>query len=259
MRYLEHQLLQAAAIGASFAPGNEITASLRILKTEVEVQAMRQATSIAETALKAAIPLIKMGMTERELASELVLQLLQAGSLPEFPFDPIVASGPNSAIPHAVPSSRKLQPGDLLIIDWGARVNGYTSDLTRTFSLAEIEPEFRQVHAIVHSANAAGKAGVKPGASCESVDQAARDVIDRAGYGEYFLHRTGHGLGLEAHEPPYITDGNTEVLAPGMTFTIEPGIYLPGRGGVRIEDDVLVTAEGVECLSAYPRELEVIL
>jgi Xaa-Pro dipeptidase len=146
----------------------------------------------------------------------------------------------------------------LLVIDWGAFFNGYTSDLTRTFAIGIIEPEFSRIARIVVEANTAGRAAVRPGVHASEVDLAARSVIEKAGYGRYFTHRTGHGLGMEGHEAPYIRDGNPLILEPGMTFTIEPGIYLPGRGGVRVEDDVVVTSKGGESLSNMPRELKVV-
>jgi len=190
-----------------------------------------------------------------EIAAELTLQLLRGGSDTEFPFSPIVSGGPNSANPHASPSARKLQNGDLLVIDWGATVGGYASDLTRTFAIGDVEQEYEHIARIVFNSNAAGRQKAGPGVTASQVDQAARCVIEQAGYGVFFTHRTGHGLGLEAHEPPYIRAGNELVLQPGMTFTIEPGIYLPGRNGVRIEDNVCITSSGAECLSNLPREL----
>jgi Xaa-Pro dipeptidase len=174
------------------------------------------------------------------------------------PFKPIVASGPNSALPHATPTDRKLQNGDLLIIDWGATVDGYISDITRTFALDEIDTELEKIHSIVQGSNAAGREAIRPGAACEEIDRACRSVIDAAGYGQFFIHRTGHGIGLEAHEHPNIREGNLQTLTPGMTFTVEPGVYIPDRGGVRVEDDAIVTDSGGESLSTYNRQLEVI-
>ena len=197
-------------------------------------------------------------MSERELAGELVVQLLRNGSQSELAFSPIVSSGPNGANPHAVPSDRKLQPGDLLVVDWGALYGGYVSDLTRTFAVGQVEPEFEKIHRIVQDANAAGRAAGKPGAPCAAVDIAARTVIEQAGYGAFFTHRTGHGLGMEGHEDPYMRGDNQQLLAPGMAYTVEPGIYLPGRNGVRIEDDVVVTGTGAESLSDMPRGLRVV-
>jgi Xaa-Pro dipeptidase len=151
-----------------------------------------------------------------------------------------------------------LQQGDMLVIDWGATYHGYISDLTRTFAIGKPDAEFQRIAAIVGEANAAGREAAGPGVTASQVDQATRRVIDAAGYGEYFFHRTGHGLGMEGHEAPYIRAGNELILQPGMTFTIEPGIYLPMRNGVRIEDNVVVTEQGIDCLSSLPRQLQVI-
>jgi Xaa-Pro dipeptidase len=146
----------------------------------------------------------------------------------------------------------------LLVVDWGAAVGGYISDLTRTFAVGKVDEEYSKIHQIVHEANAAGRAAAKPGAPCANVDLAARMVIEKAGYGQYFTHRTGHGIGLEPHEDPYMRADNLQLLEPGMTFTIEPGIYLPERNGVRIEDNMAITEDGAECLSDMPRELQVV-
>jgi Xaa-Pro dipeptidase len=219
---------------------------------------MQRAVQIAEAALNKTLPLIKAGMTERELAGELSIQLLRAGSEPETPFSPIVASGPNAALPHAVPTDRQLSAGDTLILDWGAAHKGYKSDITRTFAIGELNEELMTVHAIVEQANASSRATVRPGATCGEIDRAAREAITAAGYGEYFIHRTGHGLGLEEHEPPNVRADEQTILEPGMAFTVEPGIYLPGQGGVRIEDDVVVTDEGGRSLTSLPRQLQIL-
>jgi Xaa-Pro dipeptidase len=255
MRVLELRYLEAAAPKAQFVSGGEVVAALRMFKDETEIAAMQRAVEIAQNALRDTIPAIKPGVTEREIATELTTHLLHRGSSPAFPFQPIVSGGPNSANPHAVPTDRPLQRGDLLVIDYGATVEGYFSDITRTFAIGAVEPELRHIAEIVEQANAAGRAAAGPGVPARTVDEAARSVIEDAGYGEYFTHRTGHGLGLEVHEPPFIRGGNEQVLQPGMTFTVEPGIYLPGRGGVRIEDDILVTEEGCRSLTDLPRPL----
>jgi Xaa-Pro dipeptidase len=148
-----------------------------------------------------------------------------------------------------------LQAGDLLVIDWGAAHAGYFADLTRTFAVGEVEEEYRRIHELVQQANAAGRAAGKPGIPAGDVDRAARGVISAAGYGAYFTHRTGHGLGMEAHEPPFMFAENNLILAPGMTYTVEPGIYLPERGGVRIEDNIVVRPGGCESLSTMTRGL----
>jgi Xaa-Pro dipeptidase len=255
MRVLELRFLEAAAPQAQFASAERVIAELRMCKDAAEILAMRKAAQIAQNALQATLPKIEAGMTEHQIASELTQQLLRAGSQPELPFFPIVSAGPNTANPHATPTERRIQPGDLLLIDYGASYQGYVSDITRTFAIGEVQDEFARIHAIVQQANQAGRQAVQPEVTAEQVDAAARSVIDQAGYGQYFFHRTGHGLGMEAHEPPYIRAGNELRLAVGMTFTIEPGIYLPGRGGVRIEDNVVVTEQGLESLTDLPREL----
>jgi Xaa-Pro dipeptidase len=258
LRVLELSLLEAAAPLAEFLPAEACVAALRMRKDAGEIAAMRKAVQVAQRALQATLPQVKAGMTESELAAELTLQMLRNGSTPEMPFYPIVAAGPNSANPHAVPGDRRLAFGDLLILDWGASIEGYFSDLTRTFSIGQPEEEFARIAQVVLEANTAARDRSAPGVQAGQIDQAARDVIQNAGYGPYFLHRTGHGLGLEGHEEPYIRGDNPMPLTHGMTFTIEPGIYLPGRGGVRIEDNMVITEEGADSLSDLPRQLAVL-
>jgi len=258
LRLLEYGYVKNNAPKAEYSDAGEALTGLRLKKDQSEIESMRKAVQIAQSALEATIPSIKVGMTEKELSSELVIQLLRNGSEPETPFSPIVSGGPNSANPHASPTERKLQAGDLLVIDWGATHNGYISDLTRTFAVGEIDDEYQKIHKIVQESNAAGRAAGKPGARCADVDIAARDVIEKSGYGKYFTHRTGHGIGMEGHEEPYMRGDNEQLLEPGMAFTVEPGIYLPGRNGVRVEDDVVVTETGAESLSDMPREIRVV-
>jgi Xaa-Pro dipeptidase len=258
MRLLEFGHVKAGAPEADYPDASDVLTALRLRKDKAEVDAMRKAVQIAQDALKAVLPLIKIGMTEKELSAELVMQLLRNGSDAEFPFAPIVSSGPNSANPHASPGERKLQAGDLLVVDWGATYNGYISDLTRTFAVGAVDAEYTKIHKIVQDANAAGRAAAKPGVPCANVDKAARDVIEAAGYGKYFTHRTGHGIGMEAHEDPYMRGDNMQLLEPGMAFTVEPGIYLTGRNGVRIEDNVVITEDGADVLSDLPREIQVV-
>lgn len=258
LRLLEFRYVKAGAPEADYPDASEVLSSLRLRKDTAEIEAMRRAVRIAQEALEATIPLIKIGMNEKELSSELVVQLLRHGSEPEMPFAPIVSGGPNSANPHASPTGRKLRAGDLLVVDWGATYDGYISDLTRTFAVGEVDEEYRKIHAIVQAANAAGRAAVQPGVACANVDKAARDVIEKSGYGPYFTHRTGHGIGMEGHEEPYMRGDNMQLLEPGMALTVEPGIYLPDRNGVRIEDNVVVTQTGADVLSDMPREIRVV-
>jgi Xaa-Pro dipeptidase len=248
-------------IRRAFRPGEFTTRGLvesaRLEKDQDEIMAMRKAVSIAEAALTATIPIIKPGLSELEIASELVIQLLRHGSR-ALPFEPIIASGPNTASSHAVPGERRISNGDLLLFDWGASYDGYISDLTRTFAVGSIDPEFSTIYETVLRANAAGIAAARPGAAAGDLDQAARSVIEQAGFGPLFTHRTGHGIGLEAHEEPYIRGGHQLKLRPGMAFTIEPGIYIQGRGGVRIEDNVVITETGADVLSSFDRTLTIL-
>lgn len=254
MRVLELELLRRYAPGLTTAHAEPVLDTLRVRKDAQELAAMQQAADIAQTAMERLLPALKVGITERQAAGRLSRELLDAGSGP-LPFDPIAAFGANSAVPHAVPGDTALREGQLLLFDWGASVDGYASDITRTYALGQIDDELRRVYGLVQEANAAGRQAAKPGASGQDIDRATRAVIAGGGYGDYFLHRTGHGLGLEAHESPGIVEGNTSELPAGAVFTIEPGIYLAGRGGVRIEDDVVLTAEGSRSLTTLPRDL----
>ena len=258
LRLLEFRHVKSGAPESEYPDASEVLTGLRLKKDKAEVDRMRRAVKIAQDALEATIPLIKIGMTERELSSELVIQLLKHGSDPVLPFAPIVSGGPNGANPHASPTDRKLQAGDLLVVDWGAAYDHYISDLTRTFAVGEVDDECKKIHKIVQEANAAGRAAGKPGVPCANVDIATRDVIEKSGYGKYFTHRTGHGIGMEGHEDPYMRGDNMQLLEPGMAYTVEPGIYLPNRNGVRIEDNMVITESGADCLSDLPREIRVV-
>ncbi len=258
MRVMELRLIEDAFLNPRVDSAEDLFAGLRMTKDALELSRMRRAVQIAEQALLATLPTIRVGQTERQIAAELVVQALRAGSEAEMPFAPIVASGPNSALPHAMVTDRALEAGDLLTLDWGASHNGYMADLTRTYAIGEIDPELKTIYDLVLKANEAGRAASRPGSLASDVDAAARQVITAGGYGPFFMHRVGHGLGLEGHEDPSMHGRNETALEPGMTFTVEPGIYLPGKGGVRIEDDVVVTENGCESLSTLPRELTVI-
>ncbi len=255
MRYQELSLLQQSSPGLAFLSGDVLLTTLRIQKSGDEIQSIRQAVKIAEDALTATLPVIGPGTSEAQIALELTINLIRFGSITGSSFEPIVAAGPNAANPHATISDRVLQNGDLLIIDWGAVYNDYISDLTRTFAIGPVEEELARIVEIVHQANSAGRLASQPGVTAGSVDKATRNIIQEAGYGEFFIHRTGHGIGMEVHEPPYIFSENDLLLEPGMVYTIEPGIYLPGKAGVRIEDNVVITEQGCEVLSQFPREL----
>ena len=255
MRLMELQWLREA--GVEVAAADDIFAGARLRKDAAEIAAMREAIARTERVLRAFLPEIRPGRTERELAARLRAMLLDTSG-EDVAFSPILVAGPNTALPHGTPSERPLQTGDLVILDCGIYYAGYVSDITRTFAVGAVEPELRRVYDVVLEANRAGREACRPGVAAQEVDRAARGVIRAAGYGDAFTHRTGHGIGLEVHEPPYIVEGNALPLEPGMTFTVEPGIYLPGRGGVRIEDDVAITADGAEVLTSFPRELMVL-
>ncbi len=257
-RFLEFSFTHQSFPNATIASGQNIFDQLRMQKDESEIESMQVAAQIAENGLKATLPLIKAGMSEKEIASELIFQCLRAGAEGEFPFAPIVASGPNSADPHATPTDRKIQSGDILLFDWGVRFNGYSSDITRCFAVEFCDPQMEKISAIVECANEAGRNSGRPGITAGSVDQATRNEIENAGFGEFFTHRTGHGLGMDAHESPYIFNENQQQLQSGMVYTIEPGIYLPGKGGIRIEDDVVVTETSCRSLTNMARKLKVI-
>ena len=255
LRFLELDLLRKALPNADFVDGSAALAELRMRKGVEELNAIRQAAIIAQNALLNTLETVKPGQSELQISAELMVQLFRAGSEAELPFAPIVSTGPNTANPHASPTDCVLQEGEMLLIDWGASFGGYFSDITRTFFCGEPNDEMKQIADLVERANAAARLGGRRGMVAGEVDKLARDIITEGGYGEYFTHRTGHGLGMEAHEAPYIFQGNPLILEPGMVFTIEPGIYLPGKYGVRIEDDVVVEAEGLRSLTDLPRKV----
>lgn len=255
LRFLELDLLRKALPNADFVDGSAALAELRMRKGVEELKAIRQAAIIAQNALLNTLETVKPGQSELQISAELMVQLFRAGSEVELPFAPIVSTGPNTANPHASPTDRVLQEGEMLLIDWGASFGGYFSDITRTFFCGDPNDEMKQIADLVERANAAARLGGRRGMVAGEVDKLARDIITEGGYGEYFTHRTGHGLGMEAHEAPYIFQGNPLILEPGMVFTIEPGIYLPGKYGVRIEDDMVVEAEGLRSLTDLPRKV----
>lgn len=225
---------------------------IRARKTPDEIAAIRRAIEISETALTRILAWVEPGMTERAIVQRLNDEMNTEGS--EGPaFGPTVLTGPQSALPHGKPGDRVLGRDENLLIDFGATFAGYPADITRTLCLGTPSDEMRRIHDLVLRANAAARKVAGPGVPCGAVDAAARDVITAAGFGAFFTHRTGHGMGLEIHELPQIAAAVNEPLAPGDVFTIEPGIYLTGVGGVRIEDDMLVTETGVETLTTFPR------
>ena len=216
---------------------------------------IRKAIKVQERALLDLLPTITAGQTELELAARLECRMKELGaSDPSFPT--IMAARANGSKPHGVPGKTKTGAGKPLLIDWGARVDGYISDLTRTFSLGKWSRQMREVYGVVLDAQLAAIDAVRPGLSCADLDAAARRVIEDAGYGKRFGHALGHGIGLDVHEGPRIGSEITSPLKEGMVITIEPGVYLPGIGGVRIEDDILVTSRGGRVLSSLPKDID---
>jgi Xaa-Pro dipeptidase len=255
MRATEMIRLEAVARDMRIVPVERELIRIRSIKGADEVASMRKAVHIAESALSDLLSEIEPGMSEGQIGTRLSMLMAQHGGEGE-PFAPAVQTGPNSANPHAPAGDRKLQRDEFLLIDFGCRVNGYPSDITRTFCLGTPSAEMQHIYDTVLRANEAAQEAAKPGVAMGAVDAAARAVITDAGYGDYFTHRTGHGLGLDIHEPiPQIAGGVEDLLEPGMAFTIEPGIYVPGLGGVRIEDNVVVTQGGIDVLTRYERKL----
>jgi Xaa-Pro aminopeptidase len=227
--------------------GGPVTERLRIIKSPEEIAMIRQAITATEASIAATFSQLQVGMTEREVAALLSREMASRNS----PGGGLVQFGPSSALPHGGPSAGQLTRETVVLIDAGSRVEGYTSDITRTIWFGDApSDEFKKVFNIVHDAQTAAIENAKPGVTqCQQVDRAARKVITDAGYGQYFTHRLGHGMGMDGHEPPYMVEGNTTLLEPGIVFTDEPGIYQLGKFGVRIEDDCMMTPTGVEVLS----------
>ncbi|NHN49404.1 aminopeptidase P family protein [Halostella sp. JP-L12] len=243
---------------ATFGLASDVLDPLRMEKDDRELSAMREAGALTDEVSEAirTMGADAVGMTERELADEIDRRLREAGASGPA-FETIVGSGPNGAHPHHRRSDRVIEPGDPVVLDFGGSVDGYPADQTRTVVFDGSPPaEFEDVHETVHDALEAGVDAVEPGVTAESIDAAARSVIEEGGYGERFTHRTGHGVGLDVHEAPFITDGNETELRPGMVFSVEPGVYLPGEFGVRIEDLIVVTDDGCDRLNHSPRGWE---
>lgn len=255
MRLLEYRLLQDALGGFETVDAGPIFAAVRVRKDEAELAAMRDAIGIAERALARVLPQLHAGCSEVEIAALLEMEMRGEGS-EGTPFGTIVASGWRGALPHGRASDKPIEAGELVVLDFGTIYKGYVADITRTVSVGPVaDEELRRAYRVLEAAQQTAREGIRPGRTAGEIDALARDVIDQEGFGPYFTHRTGHGLGLDDHEEPYIMRGSSVRLQPGMTFTVEPGIYLPGKGGIRIEDDMAVTEQGAESLTSYPRHL----
>ncbi|WP_049924037.1 M24 family metallopeptidase [Halopiger djelfimassiliensis] len=249
------QDLQATFPDASFGLASEVLEELRIRKDAAELESLREAAAVSDAVSEAirGLGADAIGMTERELATEIENRLADAGG-DGVSFETVVGSGPNGAQPHHRHGDRTIERGDPVVLDFGTRVDGYPGDQTRTVVFdGEPSAEFEAVHDAVLEAQNAAVEVVEPGVEARAVDRAARSALEDRGYGERFLHRTGHGVGLDVHEPPYITNDNDRELEPGMVFSIEPGVYLDGEFGVRIEDLVVVTEDGCDRLNRSPR------
>lgn len=251
-RYFVAEGLMQALPQTKFVNGDAVCNAQRMIKTEKELALMRLSNDATEACIRQTWRQIKSGMSEREVASLLRQNYaalgLSGGGLIQF--------GPSSAIPHGGASPRSLQPDDVVLMDCGTKVQSFTSDVTRTTVFGVPSPRHEEIWRLVHEAQSAGIAAAKPGVTCESVDAAARKVIEEAGYGKYFVHRLGHGIGLEGHEAPYFAGNNKTILRPGMTLTVEPGIYIQGEFGVRLEDDIVITENGCELLTVRMEGIE---
>ncbi|HYH27816.1 MAG TPA: aminopeptidase P family protein [Actinomycetota bacterium] len=248
--------LQRVLPKARFFSASKVLAPLRSIKDQEELTHLRRAARYADESFGRILRARLESATEREVAGTLEGLLLEMGN-DRVAFT-IVGSGPNAASPHHEPGDRQLQAGDALVMDFGGTTAGYNSDITRTVSVTAPTAELQEVYGIVREAQDRAFSTVAPGVPAQEVDRAAREVIESAGYGDRFIHRTGHGIGLEVHEDPYLVEGNDQALEVGMCFSIEPGIYLPGRLGVRIEDIVTVTQDGAARLNHASRDLEVV-
>lgn len=242
------------AISSQLVESPHVIEKIRQIKDEQEIKLIKQACAITDEAFDHILSYIKVGQTEIELANELERFLKNKGAS-AMSFDTIVASGVRSSMPHGVASDKKIEKGDVITFDFGCYYKDYSSDMTRTIAIDSIDPKLEEIYEIVLAAHNEVIAHTKPGMTGAQVDALARDYITKKGYGEYFGHSTGHGLGLDVHEEPRVSSASDEVLEPGMIITNEPGIYIPELGGVRIEDDLLITKDGVESLNHSPKDL----
>ncbi len=259
LRYMEYAVLERCLPGREIVPADALVGAMRQHKSAEEAEAIRRAARIAERALEHTLQQVRPGMSEKEIAAQLVSRMLALGG-EGISFGPIVLGGPKSALPHGVPDERPVGAGEFLLIDFGTSWHGYHCDITRTFVMGGAEPSerMRDVYEAVRAGNAAGVAVATAEATAHEVHTAAQAPLSEPRFEGYFKHRTGHGLGLDIHEPPSVMEGNHEPLGVGTVITVEPGLYLEGWGGVRIEDDVWVTEEGPDSLTSFPRDLRIV-
>ncbi|PJK17601.1 Xaa-Pro dipeptidase [Chryseomicrobium excrementi] len=256
MTYAEYDRY-ANALKAELVPTSGLVEKIRLIKTEDELTIIKQACKIADDAYEHILTFIKPGMTELEVSNELEFFMRKQGATSSS-FDIIVASGTRSALPHGVATDKVIESGDFVTLDFGAYYNGYVSDVTRTLAVGQPSDKLKEIYQVVLDSQLLALEKIKPGMTGKEVDAISRDYIASKGYGEAFGHSLGHGIGLEVHEGPGLSSRSDVVLEPGMVITIEPGIYLPGIGGVRIEDDALVTETGVEKLTHTSKELVIL-
>ena len=242
--------------GVTLVATEDLVEGLRRVKEPAEVARIRAACAIADDALAATLPKLADRPTEREFALSLEIGMRERGASGTS-FETICASGPNAALPHARPTDRRVGRGELVVIDFGCIVDGYCSDMTRTVSVGDPGPEATRLWEVVRASQQAGRDAVVAGAACAEVDRASRDVIEAAGLGDAFSHGTGHGVGLEIHEAPRVAKAAGGTLGSGVVVTVEPGVYLPGVGGVRLEDTVVVTDTGADALTSFPKHLSI--
>jgi len=247
----------SALQGCELVPVGDELDQIRAVKDQTEIGMLELVARLASDALLSALSQFKVGVTEARLAMELEIEMLRRGAQGKA-FDFIVASGERGAMPHGRASDKRIMSGELLTIDFGAVLDGYHSDETVTFSIGAPDNRCREIHAVVKEAHDLAVAAARPGMTCRQLDAVARDYIRNSGYGEFFGHGLGHGVGLEIHEKPTVSPRSDIVLQEGMVFTIEPGIYIPGVGGVRIEDTVCLTSNGCRLLTSVPKELTVL-
>jgi Xaa-Pro aminopeptidase len=248
--------IQGAIRGVRCVPASTVLGPIRAIKDQAELGLLKRAARYADETFGRLLQDRLETLTERQVARRLRDLLLETGH--ESVAFTIVGSGPNGASPHHEPGAREIHAGDAVVLDFGGRSGGYCSDMSRTVAVTRAPAELPRVYDVVREAQEEAFHAVRPGVPAEEVDRAARRIIEREGFGDLFVHRTGHGIGLEEHEPPYIVEGNQDPLRPGMCFSIEPGVYLPGEFGVRIEDIVTVTEDGAQRLNHAPRDLEVV-
>lgn len=254
------------AVGRQIAPGDaemvdvgDVVHQLRARKDALEIETIRAAALCADKALADALPLLKAGVSEKEFAMEILRLMVRDPKVNSESYVIQILGGANSANPHGASSDYVFKPGDAITIDYGAYYDYYWSDFCRTFFIGEAPAKLKECYPIVLEAHLAGMNVTRPGLMAKEIDNAARGVITKAGYGEYFIHRTGHGVGLDIHEDPYMHAQNDTILEEGMVFTCEPGIYFPGLGGIRIEDDVAVTKDGWQSLNTYTKDFEAMI